>query len=231
MKKLLSRRPSPALALAFVAMLAALSGTAIALPGKNSVQSNDIKKNAVTGSKIKKSAVASSDVKNDSLTGSDIKESTLGKVPSAGTADKAGTATTAGKAGTATTAGLSAETARLKRWSTAVFSKGGAVQVFSAGSVTLTAKCADVNGSTVLQYEAGGPATAFAEGAATDAVPGDLPAVINDDASSSVSVDILNAEDGGWQIGDGSLRVVGVLGGLVDPTAGTCQAWGFGTID
>jgi len=57
MKKLTPRRPSPAMALAFVALLAALSGTAIALPGTNSVQSNDIKRNAVTSPKIKKNAV------------------------------------------------------------------------------------------------------------------------------------------------------------------------------
>lgn len=76
------RRPSPALIVAVVALVAALAGSAVALPGKNTVKSNDIKKNAVR----------SSDVKNDSLKGKDIKESTLGKVPSAGTADAAGVA-------------------------------------------------------------------------------------------------------------------------------------------
>ena len=40
---LTSRRPTPAMAVAFVALLAALSGTAVALPGTNSVDSGDIK--------------------------------------------------------------------------------------------------------------------------------------------------------------------------------------------
>ena len=73
------RRPSPALIVAIVALVAALAGTAVALPGKNTVKSNDIAKNAVR----------SSDVKNDSLKGKDINESKLGKVPSAATADVA----------------------------------------------------------------------------------------------------------------------------------------------
>ena len=103
------RRPSPAMAVAFVALLAALSGTAVALPGKNTVNSGDIKngqvkgkdigKNTVTGKKVKNSSLTGGDVKNeslaggdvtnDSLVGDDINESTLGKVPSAGTADLA----------------------------------------------------------------------------------------------------------------------------------------------
>jgi hypothetical protein len=91
------RRPSPAMAVAFVALLAALSGTAVALPGKNTVDKNDIRKNAVrgknivknavTGKKVKNSSLAGADVKDESLAGTDINESTLGKVPSAGTAD------------------------------------------------------------------------------------------------------------------------------------------------
>jgi hypothetical protein len=103
------RRPSPAMAVAFVALLAALSGTAVALPGKNTVDSGDLKKNAVKNADIAKNAVNSkkvknssiiggdvknesltgADVTNDSLTGNDINESTLGKVPSTATADLA----------------------------------------------------------------------------------------------------------------------------------------------
>lgn len=62
------RLPSPALILAFVALVAALgTGSAFALKGKNTVDTGDIKKNAVR----------SSDVKNNSLTGADINEATL----------------------------------------------------------------------------------------------------------------------------------------------------------
>lgn len=59
-------RPSPALAVAFVALFVALSGTALALKA-NSVKSRHI----VDG------AVRSVDVKDDDLTGVDIDESTL----------------------------------------------------------------------------------------------------------------------------------------------------------
>jgi hypothetical protein len=75
-----TRRPSPALIVAITALVAALSGTAIALPGKNSVKSNDIQKNAV----------GSSDIKNNKVKGADVKESSLGQVPSAANADRAG---------------------------------------------------------------------------------------------------------------------------------------------
>jgi hypothetical protein len=111
-----ARRPSPAMAVAFIALLAALSGTAVALPGKNTVDSGDIKKgavktpdvakNAVTAPKIRNGAVTRPKIRNgavngakvgdDSLTGTDINESTLGQVPSANTANSA---TTAGNAG------------------------------------------------------------------------------------------------------------------------------------
>jgi hypothetical protein len=51
------RRPSPALIIALVALTAALAGSAIALPGKNSVKSNDIAAGAVKGKDIAEGAV------------------------------------------------------------------------------------------------------------------------------------------------------------------------------
>ncbi len=115
---LASRKPSPAMAVAFVALLAALSGTAIALPGTNSVDSGDIKNNTVRGKDIRNGSVAGKDIKNgavksadvgdDSLSGADINESTLGKVPSAANADhatNADNATNATNANNANTVG------------------------------------------------------------------------------------------------------------------------------
>jgi hypothetical protein len=106
MRQFLARhRPSPAMALAFVALLAALSGTAVALPGKNTVDSGDIKNgqvktkdirnNAVTTKKVKNNNLRSIDVRNNSLTGADINEGSLGQVPSANTANSATNANTA----------------------------------------------------------------------------------------------------------------------------------------
>jgi hypothetical protein len=102
------RRPSPAMAVAFVALLAALSGTAVALPGKNTVDSGDLRKNSVKSSDIANRAVKTADlannavrsakVRNNTLTGNDVNESTFGKVPSAANADTAANATNANNA-------------------------------------------------------------------------------------------------------------------------------------
>jgi hypothetical protein len=93
------RRPSPAMAVAFIALLAALSGTAVALPGRNTVDSGDIGRgavkradigrNAVNGGKVANNSLTGADARNDSLTGTDIQESSLGTVPSANTANSA----------------------------------------------------------------------------------------------------------------------------------------------
>jgi hypothetical protein len=75
-----------ALGTALLALVAATSSTALALPGRHSVQRNDLAKNAV----------GSGQVKNDSLTGKDIAENTLalGKVTAAQSADRAGNGAT-----------------------------------------------------------------------------------------------------------------------------------------
>jgi hypothetical protein len=108
MRRFSPRKPSPAMAVAFIALLAALSGTAVALPGKNTVDSGDLKKNAVktrdiarnavTTPKIRNGAVNSRKVRNNSLTGTDINEGSLGQVPSANSANSANTANTANTA-------------------------------------------------------------------------------------------------------------------------------------
>ncbi len=118
-------RPSPAMAVAFVALLAALSGTAVALPGSNTVDSGDLRRGAVknsdiargavTGSKIRNGAVTGSKIQNgtitgaklanDTVTGAQINESTLGTIPRAERANTAGTAESANTAGGRRTAG------------------------------------------------------------------------------------------------------------------------------
>jgi hypothetical protein len=89
------RKPSHATVVAYIALFAALGGSAIAASGlgkntvgpkqikKNAVVTAKIKKEAVTGAKIKKGAVTATSVKNGSLTGAQINLSTLGTVPSA----------------------------------------------------------------------------------------------------------------------------------------------------
>jgi predicted RecA/RadA family phage recombinase len=67
MKRLSSVRPTPALIVAMIALVAAMSGAAVALPGKNSVKKNDIKNGAVTGKKIAEGVVKSKHIKGNRL--------------------------------------------------------------------------------------------------------------------------------------------------------------------
>ncbi len=57
-----SRLPSPAMLVAVIALVAALAGSAVALPGSNSVKSNDIKRDAVEGTDIASGAVKPADL-------------------------------------------------------------------------------------------------------------------------------------------------------------------------
>ena len=103
MSRIMKRRPSPAMVVAFIALGVALAGTANALPGKNRVRKDDIAraavrtqhiyKNAVrtkhirarnvTRSKISRRAINSELVGQDALTGENIVESSLSTVPNA----------------------------------------------------------------------------------------------------------------------------------------------------
>jgi hypothetical protein len=99
MRKLLGRRPSPAIVISLVALFVALGGTsyaALVITGKNikngSVTGKDIKNGTLTGGKVKNRSLTASDIKNGTLTGKQIAETKLGKVPSAANADNAANA-------------------------------------------------------------------------------------------------------------------------------------------
>jgi len=81
---------------ALVALLAALSGTAYAALGKNSVGTRQLKAKAVTSGKLANNAVTSAKVAKNSLTGADINVNALGMVPNAANAGSAGNAGTVG---------------------------------------------------------------------------------------------------------------------------------------
>jgi hypothetical protein len=89
-------RQAPALVISLVALFAALSGAALALPGTQTVNSGDVKNEslksidlkdnkAVASSDVIDESLASTDVQDNSLTGADVDESTLGQVPNAAT--------------------------------------------------------------------------------------------------------------------------------------------------
>jgi hypothetical protein len=94
--KIAVSRPSPAMVVAVIALIAALSGTAYAALGKNSVGTRQLKAKAVTSGKLANNAVTSAKVAKNSLTGADINVDALGTVPSAVHADSAGDAGTLG---------------------------------------------------------------------------------------------------------------------------------------
>lgn len=91
MEWLLKLRPPPALAVAVVALVIALSGTALAATSALVSGDSLIKKNSLSGNRLR----------NHTVTGVQINLSKLGKVPSAAKADAA---TTAGSATNATNA-------------------------------------------------------------------------------------------------------------------------------
>jgi hypothetical protein len=90
------KRPSPAMVVAVIALVLALTGTAFAALGKNSVGSRQLKSKAVTTGKLANNAVNGAKVANGSLTGQDINVGALGVVPSATSAASAGNAGTVG---------------------------------------------------------------------------------------------------------------------------------------
>jgi hypothetical protein len=92
-----SRRPSPALIISIIALIAALSGTAYAALGKNSVGSRQLKSKSVTTGKIANNAVTSAKVAKETLTGDDIRVSGLPSVPNANEATHAKNADTLGE--------------------------------------------------------------------------------------------------------------------------------------
>jgi hypothetical protein len=100
MRKLLRRRPSPAMVVACIALLVALGGTSVAAVsqlGRNSVGPRQLQFGAVTNPKIRNNAVTSAKVRNRSLLRADF---AAGQLP-AGPTGPQGPAGPAGPAGAA----------------------------------------------------------------------------------------------------------------------------------
>ena len=69
--------PSPALIVAVTALVLAMSGAALGLQGRNSVDDNDISKNAVNSGDIKNANVKSADIAADAVDGTKVADETL----------------------------------------------------------------------------------------------------------------------------------------------------------
>jgi hypothetical protein len=130
-------RPSPAMVVAVIALICALTGSAYAALGKNSVGSRQLKKLSVTTGKIANNAVNGAKVAKNSLTGEDINLAALGTVPTATSAASAGNSSTVGGHSAACPAGTTLirgicfdsapgpETANVKTAADACAAKGG----------------------------------------------------------------------------------------------------------
>ena len=79
MKRILRRRPSPAMVVSLIALFVALGGSAYAL--------------TITGASVKNRSLTGKDIRKNSLSGTEIRESRVGKVPKARTADRVGNKT------------------------------------------------------------------------------------------------------------------------------------------
>ena len=117
MRHILKRRPSPAMVVALIALFIALGGVSYGVATgsinsreiKNStVRSKDLRNNDIRGKDVRASTIGGSDVAANTLKGSDIDESSLGKVPSATTADGLDTIASAAAKGFATIRGSAA---------------------------------------------------------------------------------------------------------------------------
>lgn len=108
MNRLLERRPSPAMVVACIALLVALTGTSVAAVqalAPNSVGTVQLRNGAVTNAKLGGNSVTGNKVLNRSLTAADF---VAGSLPrgAAGPAGPAGPAGAAGPAGPAGPAGV-----------------------------------------------------------------------------------------------------------------------------
>jgi hypothetical protein len=195
-KRILSRRPSPALVISCVALFLSLGGVSYGVATgfidsreiknntirskdvrNNTLRTFDIRNNEVRGFDIRQSTVQGRDVAFDTLTGDDISEASLGKVPSAGTAD---TATTAGSVG-----GVS-----MSRFLYSAEQASGFSEILNFGGLKLEAQCTPATGQ--LQVRAN-PATANSEisgpaGDDTDFDPNDNFLVVDNPGNGAVQI-------------------------------------------
>ncbi len=150
MKWISRRRPSPAMVIALIALFVSLSGVSYGVATgfidsreiknnqvrsidirNNEVRTRDLRNNQVRGIDIRNSSVQGRDIALNTVTGNDVNESTLGKVPSAGSAD------TAGSAGSANSvAGLT-----LRKIAYAAQINSNPVVILDVGGLRLVAEC------------------------------------------------------------------------------------------
>jgi hypothetical protein len=131
MKRILRRRPSPALIVSALALFVALGGSAYAL----TITGANVRNNSLTGADIRN--VRGGDLRNYSTTGKDIKRDSLGRVP---IKEERLDASKIGKVKSAISAdGLAGLSAR--RIAAFTLTTGGTREILRQGPLVLTARC------------------------------------------------------------------------------------------
>jgi len=239
-KPSLSRLPSPALVIACVALFVSLGGVSYGL-AKGSVDSRelknntirskdvrnntlrtfDIRNNEVRGFDIRNSTIQGRDVAFNTLTGNDVAENSLGKVPSATTAD------------TATSANTANSVATLKTIAPTTLAEGAAaVTLATHGPLTLTGACeaAGANTESVVRVQ-----TTEANSAAggTSVVGGAAPVTLTDPSFGPATVAVGEVVDLAaaprtfgsvdvFAFAPSGKAITGKLGVIADAAASTC---------
>jgi hypothetical protein len=147
MKRLLSKRPSPAMIVALVALFVAMGGSSYAAVkisardiNKGAVGTRAIANNSIRSGDIHNATVSGIDVKDDSLTNADIDNTNLSAL-TAKSADTAAHATTATKATSADNADNAANAGKLDGLDSADFTRPACTSQTGAlkGAVTIAA--------------------------------------------------------------------------------------------
>lgn len=174
-----SLRPTPAMFVALIALVMAMSGAAAALPGRGSVDATDLAKSSVTSKAIAKGAVTSKQIEGKSIKGNRIKDAGVsdkqlkdgavleakiadGAVTEAKIADGAVTAAKVGD-GTLSTKNLSDDflisseagnyvTLTATEGADAAAARAAAPEttLFTKGDITISAKCLQVAGGNTI---------------------------------------------------------------------------------
>ena len=156
MKRILRRRPSPALIISCIALFAALGGTAYAL----TITGASVRNNSLTGADIRD--VKGGDIRNYSITGKDIGKDSLGRVPIKEErldAAKIGTVKNAEGVGNSSA----------KRFEAFTLDAGGSRELLRQGQLVLTARCTTEGANQLAEIVV----TTTTNGAAVDGAQND----------------------------------------------------------
>jgi hypothetical protein len=181
MRSIRAYRPSPAMAVALVALFVSLGGVSYGVATgsidsreikNNTVRTKDIRNNDVRGKDIRNSTIRSADIGANQVKGVDVLESSLGTVPTANVANSAGTAAAFG--------GFKSVHVGA---SPLVLTNGQTKEVLKAGALTFTAVCT-INGDP----DGGGPAGVGDYAQINVATTQDHAALDGDDTTSDLLI-------------------------------------------